>query len=132
MPFIGDESVNVGLIAQAIFEHPKQTIGRTVIGYSDMISGAEWAAILTQAAKRQGVEAEIAFIQTTLEGFEHIWGPFGTELGNMMELFGNVKDSFEADMVGETALHPRDLGVAEKLKSVAKYYDGQDMKALLA
>ena len=117
-PFIGDESVNVGLIARAIFEQPEKTIGRAVLGIAEMQSCQDWVNTLTKTFRRQGKDIDIAYVECTMTAFESLWGPIGTEIGLMMQFFRDVEfGGFKAKTGSESVLTPKDLGIEGELRS---------------
>ena len=84
MPFTGDETINIGAIVKATLAQPDRTLGRSVLGASEAMSCQEWASSLTQAWKRLGREhTDVTFVQCSLDACENLFGPLGTEIGNI-------------------------------------------------
>ena len=117
-PFIGDENVNFGLIARAIFEQPEKTIGRAVLGAAAMQSCQDYVNALAKSFQRQGKELDIAYMECTPEAFESLWGPLGAEIGVMMTFFRDVEyGGFKAETGSLSVLTPKDLGIEGELRS---------------
>ena len=122
IPFIGDEKVNVGLIARAIFEQPEKTIGRAVLGVSEVLSCRDLVDALKKSFRRQGRELDAVHMECTLEAFEGLWGPIGTELGMMMTFFRDIEyGGFKADTGSGPVLTPKDLGIDGELRSTEDF-----------
>ncbi|KAL3472278.1 hypothetical protein BJX99DRAFT_235859 [Aspergillus californicus] len=127
IPFIGDETANVGIIVEAILRQPEKTLGRYVLGVAEYLTVAEWAAALSTAA-----EVEVEYAEATLEAYESRWGAIGTEIGLMMkyiEEFGG--DSYTADVDSSFIVTPEDLGV-QALHSTVEGLRKADWRVVLA
>ncbi|KAL1873627.1 hypothetical protein VTK73DRAFT_814 [Phialemonium thermophilum] len=116
-PFIGDETFNTGLLAKAIFSQPDKTTGTYVNGTIEAVTGRRWASNLEKAAKAHGKDVRIVFLQSTLSGFEQLWGATGTEIGIMFQFWNDYSEhSYDISTAGRVVLTPRDLGVADQLR----------------
>jgi hypothetical protein len=122
IPFVGDESVNIGLIAQAIFSQPEKTLGKSVSGASEYMTCTDWALALSKALKEK-----VTFTQTTLESYEAVWGIVGTEVGLMFRYF----DEFQHDASPPGVVTPADLGVQESLLSTNQRLQGMNWSEIL-
>ncbi|KAJ9144570.1 hypothetical protein NKR23_g5820 [Pleurostoma richardsiae] len=118
IPFIGDETVNVGLIVKAILSQPEKTFGRYVLGASEIMSCQDWAESFAKALRRQGHNSDAVFLECSLELFERIWGHVGTEIGVMFTYFRDIGyTGYEAEAGGSPILTPKDLGIEASLHS---------------
>ena len=132
VPFIGDETVNIGVIVKAIFAQPGKSLGRYVLGGPEIISCQEWTDSLTRALKRQGKDADVAFVECSMSAFERIWGPFGTEIGLMMTYFRDFgRQSFEADTGTQPALTAKDLGVEAEMRTSEDRLSAMDWSSIV-
>ncbi|OKL58095.1 hypothetical protein UA08_06718 [Talaromyces atroroseus] len=123
IPFVGDESVNVGLIVQAILSQPEKTLGKSVLGASEYLSCTDWALALSKALKDN-----VTFAETTLESYEAVWGIAGTEVGLMFRYFNEV----QRDAISVPAIiTPAELGVQESLRSTEQRLQGMDWRDIL-
>ncbi|KAJ0414913.1 hypothetical protein BJY00DRAFT_327346 [Aspergillus carlsbadensis] len=113
IPFVGSETPNIGLIVDAIVRQPGKTLGKYVLGVSDYLTAAEWAAALSAASN-----VDVAFLETGLEDYERQWGPIGTEIGLMFKFIEELgQGSFAAGVDGSLIVTPEDLGVQGFLHS---------------
>ena len=129
---MGDERKNIGLVTRAILEQPDKTLGKWVIGQAFSSSCREWAVALNNVFKEDKLtDKEVAYVETTLEGYEAIWGVVGTEIGGMMKYLEEVDDAF-SNPGGDTVLFPKDLGVKqEDLGSLEQGLRGYNWAAIL-
>ena len=51
-------------------------------------------------------------METTIEAYEQIWGPFGTEVGLMLKACTGVKSSWK-EAYGDDVVSADDLGIPE-------------------
>ncbi|CEL08939.1 hypothetical protein ASPCAL12084 [Aspergillus calidoustus] len=113
IPFVGSETPNVGVIVDAIIRQPEKTLGKFVLGVSEYLTAAEWAAALSA-----GSNVEVTFSETSLEDYERRWGPIGTEIGLMFRFIEELgQGSFAAGADGSLIVTPKDLGVQGLLHS---------------
>ncbi|CRG89498.1 hypothetical protein PISL3812_06534 [Talaromyces islandicus] len=131
IPFVGDETLNVGLIAEAIFNQPEKTVGQSVLGVSEHISCTEWALALSKALEgKKTPTTETVFIETTLESYKALWGQvLGTEIGIMFAYFNHLQ---ERSFGSSTVLTPADLGIQASLRSTEQRLQDMDWETLLA
>ncbi|KAL3495805.1 hypothetical protein BJX62DRAFT_252841 [Aspergillus germanicus] len=112
IPFVGSETPNIGLIVDAIIRQPVKTLEKSVLGVSEHLTAAGWAAALSAASN-----VEVAFLETSLRDSERRWGAIGTEIGLMFRLIEELgQGSFTAGVDGSLIVTP-DLGVQGLLHS---------------
>ncbi|KIA75707.1 HSCARG dehydrogenase [Aspergillus ustus] len=113
IPFIGEETPNIGLIVEAIVRQPERTLGRYVLGVSEYLTAAGWASALSTAAK-----IEVSFSEATLEDYESRWGDVGTEIGLMVKFIEEFQEgSYTGGLNSSLVVTPGDLGVQDHLHS---------------
>ncbi|KAL2816624.1 hypothetical protein BDW59DRAFT_175738 [Aspergillus cavernicola] len=107
IPFIGEETPNIGLIVEAILRQPERTLGKYVLGVAEHLTAAEWASTLSNASK-----VEVSFSEMTLEDYEGHWGHVGTEIGLMFKFIEELqRDSYTGGLSSSLIVTPEDLGV---------------------
>ena len=125
-PFIGDETLNIGLIARSIFAQPSKTVGRHVLGASEFLSCSEWAAKFTSTLRKKGKDVECVFVECTLKEYEGIWGPIGTEIGLMMQYIKEFgEESFNVVTGDKVMLTAEDLGI-EGMRNTEERLDAEN------
>jgi hypothetical protein len=103
----------MGLIVDAIIRQPGKTLGKFVLGVSEHLTAAGWAAALSSAS---GVE--VTFVEMSLEDYERRWGPIGTEIGLMFKFIEELgQHNFTAGVGGSLVVTPEDLGLQGLLHS---------------
>lgn len=115
---MGDETANVGVLVNAIFQQPEKVMGKYVLGIAEMLSCSDWASLLSRLLKENNDSDTAAFMECTLEAYETLWGHLGTEIGLMFEYFRHYgKDGYRSGVGAHSILTPEDLGVAHMMKS---------------
>lgn len=119
------------MIAEAIFNQPEKTVGKSVVGASEYISYADWALALSKALEgKKTATTEAVFIETTLESYEVLWGKdVGTEIGIMFAYFDELQ---EGSFGSSSVLTPVDLGIQASLRSTEQRLKDMDWETLLA
>jgi hypothetical protein len=130
VPFVGDERANTGALVRAIIEQPEKTFGRVVVA-AEMISCRDWVKAIEKSLRKQGKEINAVYLDCSLEAFEQLWGPIGTEIGLMMKLFGEVADGMTADAGPLPALNARDLGIEGQMRSTEDTIADMDWQTLI-
>lgn len=140
--FAGDETVNIGLIVHAIFTQPDKTLGKIVWGVTEYLTGPEIASALSKALEKTAAKVpnsgipstQVAFVETTLESYEAIWGPVGTETGIMYKLMNDVPSfspRWGSGDVSEPIVTPSELGLHHS-RTVEQRLGDLDWEAALA
>lgn len=107
IPFAGDVENNAGLFIKAILTNP------------DVSLPAKYAFLYTsQGTFQDYLQAWInvtgrrtTFVSTTLEKYEEMWGPYGTEIGLMLKACEGVDDWSKA--YGSDVVSAKDLRIPE-------------------
>ncbi len=125
---VGDEKTNVGVIANAIFQQPEKTMGKYVLGVGDYLTPNGWADALSKA-----LDADVTFLETSMESYESLWGPIGTEIGFMMKYIDEFgKGSYTIGLSDDQVVTPSDLGVQSQLRSTEDSLKKLNWKEVLA
>lgn len=128
IPMVGDETTNVGLIANAIFQQPEKTIGKYVLGVGDYLTPNGWADALSKA-----LDADVTFLETSMESYESLWGPIGTEIGLMMKYIDELgKESYTIGLTEDQVVSPSDLGIQDQLRNTEDSLKRLNWKEVLA
>lgn len=134
--------MNIGLIAHAIFTQPEKTLGKTVSGAAEYLTGPEIASALCNALKKTAHQhpdaipsTQVAYVDTTLKSYCALWGPVGSGTGIMfkfMDDFSSISGRWGSAGGSETILTPAELGLKEVLRSVEQRFEDLNWIAALA
>ncbi|PCG93313.1 Hypothetical protein PENO1_084190 [Penicillium occitanis (nom. inval.)] len=138
----GDETVNVGLIAHAIFMQPEKTLGKTVSGATEYLTGPEIASALSNALNKTAQQhpdsipsTEVAYVDTTLESYGALWGTVGLGTGSIFKFmndYPSITENWGSAGGSESILTPAELGLKEELRSVKQRFENLNWIAALA
>jgi hypothetical protein len=121
---IGDQTKNVGPIVLAIAKKPELTLGgKFVLATVDKFSAGEYLATWGRHTGKNTDYAEISLAE-----YDRLWPMWGLEMGVMMEFWGEYGDK---SWTGEELLTKEDLGVDEKLVTVAEAFATFDWSSVL-
>ena len=118
IPFSGDEAINVGLFAKAIFAQPDKTFARTVLVAKEVMSCRDWAAAFERVMRSLGKDDKVVFVECSVSAYEELWGALGTEVGIMFAYFKEFgRRAFEAESGDHPIMTAKDLGIENQLRS---------------
>lgn len=121
---------------------PEKTLGQTVSGAIEYLTGPEIALAISIALKKTASQhpgaiqsTQVAYIDTTLESYEALWGSVGLETGLMFKFindFPSIAESYGSDGRSKSLLTPAELGLKEELRLLEQRLEDLDWKAALA
>lgn len=126
----GDEKLNVGLVARAIFEQPERTLGAWVSCEAEKLSCQQWVEALNSAAKAQGLHGSVLFQECSMDDFEAKFGVVGTECGVMFQYIGEARERSFQNTSGLPEVSVRELGISAELVSSRELFGHVDCAAL--
>lgn len=131
IPFVGDETINIGIMVKAILAQPEKTLGRYVLGNAEVLSCKDWMRIFTGVLQGKGLELEVGYIECTLASFEAFWGHAGTEIGLMFKYFEDMGlEGYKNVGDGDPILTMNDLGIQGELRSTQQRLADMDIGKL--
>ncbi|KAL4787337.1 hypothetical protein BJX76DRAFT_20112 [Aspergillus varians] len=128
IPMIGAETPNVGVIVDAIFAQPDKTLGKHVLGVAEYFTATEWAVAVSKS-----LNADVVFLETSLESYEGLWGAAGTEIGLMMKYMEDLgAEGYTAGLCADDIVTPKDLGVQGLLRNTEEALKELNWEEILA
>jgi len=108
IPFAGDVENNAGHFVKAILAKPEVSLpAKYAFLYTSQGTFQDYLQAWINVTGRR-----TTFVSTTLEKYEEIWGPYGTEIGLMLKACESTSDWASAYKSGEV-VNAKDLGIAE-------------------
>jgi hypothetical protein len=107
IPFAGDVENNAGHFVKAILSKPEVSLpAKYAFLYTSQGTFQDYLQAWINVTGRR-----TTFVSTTLEKYEEIWGPYGTEIGLMLKACESVSDW--ADAYKGEVVDAKDLGIPE-------------------
>jgi hypothetical protein len=107
LPFAGDVENNTGLFVKAILANPEVSLpAKYTFLYTSQGTFQDYLQAWINVTGRR-----TTFVTTSLEKYEQIWGPYGTEIGLMLKACEGVSDWSEA--YGSDVVTAKDLKIPE-------------------
>jgi hypothetical protein len=107
LPFAGDVENNAGLFVKAILANPEVSLpAKYAFLYTSQGTFQDYLQAWINVTGRR-----TTFVTTSLEKYEQIWGPYGTEIGLMLKACEGVSDWSEA--YGSDVVTAKDLKIPE-------------------
>jgi hypothetical protein len=92
LPFAGDVENNAGLFVKAILANPEVSLpAKYAFLYTSQGTFQDYLQAWINVTGRR-----TTFVTTSLEKYEQMWGPYGTEIGLMLKACEGVSDWAEA------------------------------------
>lgn len=121
---------------------PEKTLGKTVSGATEYLTGPEIASALSNALKKTAQQhpgaipsTQVAYVDTTLESYGALWGTVGLGTGSMfkfMEDYPSITENWGSAGGSESILTPAELGLKEDLRLVEQRFEDLNWIAALA
>jgi hypothetical protein len=107
IPFAGDVENNAGHFVRAILAKPEVSLpAKYAFLYTSQGTFQDYLQAWINVTGRR-----TTFVSTTLEKYEEIWGPYGTEIGLMLKACESISDW--ADAYKGEVVNAKDLGIPE-------------------
>ncbi|GAM42660.1 hypothetical protein TCE0_044r16841 [Talaromyces pinophilus] len=121
---------------------PEKTLGKTVSGATEYLTGPEIASALSNALNKTAQQhpdsipsTEVAYVDTTLESYGALWGTVGLDTGSIFKFmndYPSITENWGSAGGSESILTPAELGLKEELRSVKQRFENLNWIAALA